>query len=97
MKQESLKMNFDKIHSSILTIQEKQYHFINSYEQQLNNALINQDKQNDLYQRKLNKLTYERRQTDMRILSLTEEVKQKDLQNNELKTIKDQLLLSPIR
>ncbi|CAH8576402.1 unnamed protein product [Schistosoma haematobium] len=96
-KQESLKMNFDKIHSSILTIQEKQYHFINSYEQQLNNALINQDKQNDLYQRKLNKLTYERRQTDMRILSLTEEVKQKDLQNNELKTIKDQLLLSPIR
>ncbi|CAH8538747.1 unnamed protein product [Schistosoma mattheei] len=69
-KQESLKMNFDKIHSN---------------------------KQNDLYQRKLNKLTYERRQTDMRILSLTEEVKQKDLQNNELKTIKDQLLLSPIR
>ncbi|VDP24455.1 unnamed protein product [Schistosoma curassoni] len=76
-KQESLKMNFDKIHSSMLTIQEKQHHFINSYEQQLNNALINQDKQNDLYQRKLNKLTYERRQTDMRILSLTEEVKQK--------------------
>ncbi|CAI2729465.1 unnamed protein product [Schistosoma spindalis] len=96
-KQESLNMNLNQIYSNHLMIQEKINDLIYSYEQQLNNVFIDQDKQNNIYQRKLNKLTYERRQIDMHILSLTEEVKQKDLQNNELKTIKDQLLLSPIR
>nr|AAW27373.1 SJCHGC03243 protein [Schistosoma japonicum] len=91
-KQESLKVNFDRIVKHCSIMEEKINHFIDSYEQQLIGALMNQDKQKEIYERKVDKLTYERRQLDMRILSLTEEVKQKDLQNRELKIINHQLL-----
>ncbi|TNN05548.1 transcription elongation regulator-like protein, partial [Schistosoma japonicum] len=76
-KQESLKVNFDRIVKHCSIMEEKINHFIDSYEQQLIGALMNQDKQKEIYERKVDKLTYERRQLDMRILSLTEEVKQK--------------------
>ncbi|KAK4470084.1 hypothetical protein MN116_005670 [Schistosoma mekongi] len=91
-KQESLKVNFDKLVKHCSIMEEKIKHFIDSYKQQLIGSLMNQDRQKEIYERKVDKLLYECRQLDMRILSLTEEVKQKDLQNKELKTINHQLL-----
>ncbi|CAH8858322.1 unnamed protein product [Trichobilharzia szidati] len=95
-KQESLKKTLHRLTSDYSAVQTKINNFTTVYSKQLNDALIVNDRQKAEYQRKLDKLQCERRQAEMRILSLTQEVKQKDVLNDELKSIRDRILSSPV-
>ncbi|CAH8858334.1 unnamed protein product [Trichobilharzia szidati] len=95
-KQESLKKTLHRLTSDYSAVQTKINNFTTVYSKQLNDALIVNDRQKAEYQRKLDKLQCERRQAEMRILSLTQEVKQKDMLNDELKSIRDRILSSPV-